>query len=571
MPKKTRMTIIGAGVAGAAVLAGSAFAAANYWKTENDTFRQITTLAKGVKYDPILTVGDGYELDWGSGKAEKVGAPLGSYRTSGIMDGIGSKDNGDGTSTIWVNHELSGDGVEEPGSRISELKIDNRKRTVLSGKYLVDGTEGYRRFCSSNYFAGGPRKLKASGHRYEAYYTGEENTTSIPEDAPGIGVDPTFEAISGRVVTYVPATKKFAEITAFGATDPWENVVALKGYGKFVLMGLSDGSGRGEWLTGRNNRSQLFMFVADSQKAALNGEGEVYVFVADEPTGAQPGVPEDITLKKGAGYLSGVFKRVDQKYVQAKDWRVADKAVEEMGAYTFTRLEDGAQDVRRGKRNHFWFTETGEPEDDLPDDVEQPDGTLGVPGYDANGDIIAPTRTPDRGRLYEMVIPRSGFAADDGIAAKMRVVLDGDEGDNIVSPDNMGISSRGILFNEDRNDQFGLPGKATADDSGHGNVNWYRFGADDALTVARVNTTAGDPGDWESSGTVLAPEHGKDAWLIDVQAHSIQAPQPGVDGKSVFMGHGGQLGVLKVPGSTSRRDMRAHTVRYKVRKQNTKK
>ena len=31
------------------------------------------------------------------------------------------------------------------------------------------------------------------------------------------------------------------------------------------------------------------------------------------------------------------------------------------------------------------------------------------------------------------------------------------------------------------------------------------------VTVARVDTTAGDPGDWESSGTVLAPEHGKNA------------------------------------------------------------
>ena len=152
-----------------------------------------------------------------------------------------------------------------------------------------------------------------------------------------------------------------------------------------------------------------------------------------------------------------------------------------------------------------------------------------------------------------MVIPKNGLKAKGGIPAKMRVVLDGDEGDNIVSPDNMGISTKGVMFQEDRNDQFGLPKKAFPDDEGSGNINWYTVGAKDAVTVARVDTTAGDPGDWESSGVVPAPEYGKDAWLVDVQAHSIDAPQPDVDGTSVLMGQGGQLGVLKVPGSTNRR------------------
>lgn len=551
--KKRR--IAAAAAAAVAGLSGAAVALGAFNSPEN-RFHQIAAVADGVTYEPIISVGDGYQYDFAEGRGYRVDSELGDYRFSGIPDGIGSRDNGDGTSTVWVNHELSG----EPGARVSELTIDNLSKELSGAKYIVDGTEGFQRFCSSDFFQA---ELEKSGHTYQAYYTGEENTTSIGDDAPAPGADPEFEAPSGGAYTYIPETGELHALAAAGKIGPWENTVALRGMGKLAIVMLEDGSGRGDWLTSRNNRSQLYLFVADSQEAAIAGEGDMYVYVADEATGADPGVPEDLSFSKGGEPLQGKFVKMSQAPIQAKDWRIADKAAEEdYGAFTFTRIEDGAQDPRFGHKQDFYFLDTGEPEDDLPDDEEQEDGTLGVPGFDSDGNLIPPTATPDRGRLYHMTFLPEAFeengslAAGDEIPAQIEIELDGDEGDNIVSPDNMGISTKGVLFNEDRNDQFGLPGKAFPDDEGYGNVVWWPFGSDEAVTVARVDTTSGDPGDWESSGTVLAPQFGEDMWLIDVQAHSLDAPQPGLDPAEDMTGQGGQLGLLKVPGSTGEADDR---------------
>jgi len=120
-----------------------------------------------------------------------------------------------------------------------------------------------------------------------------------------------------------------------------------------------------------------------------------------------------------------------------------------MGAFTFTRLEDGAQDPRKGMGNHVWITDTGKPGDALPETEEQPHGR---PGFDADGNI--------------MLRP---------------------------SPRIVAASTR-----------------------------WT------SPMTPSPRRTASPPR--SPSGTVLASEHGKGAWLIDVQAHTVDAPQPGVDG-----------------------------------------
>jgi hypothetical protein len=59
------------------------------------------------------------------------------------------------------------------------------------------------------------------------------------------------------------------------------------------------------------------------------------------------------------------------------------------------------------------------------------------------------------------------------------------------------------------------------------------------------------PGTWESSGIIDASDTlGRGWWLLDVQAHSTTAPQPGptlVPGSST--GEDGQLLAMFVPGS----------------------
>jgi hypothetical protein len=55
----------------------------------------IVPTAPGVEIKPILTVGDTVPQSGG-----------GSYRMVGIPDGLGAFDNGDGTFTVLMNHEL---------------------------------------------------------------------------------------------------------------------------------------------------------------------------------------------------------------------------------------------------------------------------------------------------------------------------------------------------------------------------------------------------------------------------------------------------------------------------------
>jgi hypothetical protein len=48
-----------------------------------------------------------------------------------------------------MNHELDGEEPEGWAPQISHLTLDTRRR-VRAGRYELDGTEGFLRFCSSS-------------------------------------------------------------------------------------------------------------------------------------------------------------------------------------------------------------------------------------------------------------------------------------------------------------------------------------------------------------------------------------------------------------------------------------
>src|SRR5437762_2095452 len=81
----------------------------------------------GVVTKAILTVGD-------SVNAKPDGTP---YRMVGIPDGLGAFDNGDGTFTLLMNHELGGtSGIVRAhgaqGAFVSKWIIDKDDLTVIS-------------------------------------------------------------------------------------------------------------------------------------------------------------------------------------------------------------------------------------------------------------------------------------------------------------------------------------------------------------------------------------------------------------------------------------------------------
>ena len=88
----------------------------------------------------------------GSGVAIKslltVGDSVGSYKMAGIPDGLGAYDNGDGTFTLLMNHELgsSSGAVRAHGGKgafVSSWVINNSDLRVVSGTDLIQNVFGW--------------------------------------------------------------------------------------------------------------------------------------------------------------------------------------------------------------------------------------------------------------------------------------------------------------------------------------------------------------------------------------------------------------------------------------------
>ena len=93
----------------------------------------INAIAPGVEFTSILTTGD---------------AVRNGYRMSGIPDGLGAYDNGDGTITVLMNHEIdSANGAVRAhgakGAFVSEQVINKRTLRVISGGDLIKNVYGW--------------------------------------------------------------------------------------------------------------------------------------------------------------------------------------------------------------------------------------------------------------------------------------------------------------------------------------------------------------------------------------------------------------------------------------------
>jgi hypothetical protein len=127
------------------------------------------------------------------------------------------------------------------------------------------------------------------------------------------------------------------------------------------------------------------------------------------------------------------------------------------------------------------------------------------------------------------------------------VVLDGDAGDDIVNPDNLGISDRALVIQEDRNDTS----------SGYARIHVLDLASGTLTTVARLDPSAGaierggGPGVWESSGAVdVSDFFGPGSWLVNVQAHHTSILQQGIDLElDSSKGQRGQLVLIRIPGT----------------------
>jgi len=284
---------------------------------------------------------------------------------------------------------------------------------------------------------------------------------------------------------------------------PWfghfghENVVPVGGLSR-AFLGLSE-DGFGEY-------SQYFAYIASSFDGAIAGEeGSLRVWVPDEAV--QDGNPSDDDLDKGET-MPGHFARISE--AEEVPPRQLEKLVQSMGAFDFNRIEDQIDDPN--DPGTVYFAETGR----------------------ANQEVT-------HGRIYRLEVDPTNPRQ-----ATLSVVLDAAAGDDLFSPDNLGISGAALVIQEDRNWKM----------SGFNRVLVYDLATGTLTPVARTDPDQAivddrGPGAWESTGAVDASEvFGPGWWLLNVQAHytEMSVPDQSLEPDSAT-GEGGQLMLLFIPGT----------------------
>lgn len=438
----------------------------------------------GTQFKSILTVGDA----------------VGGYKMAGIPDGLGAFDNGNGTFTLLMNHEINNTlGVPRAhgaiGTFVSKWVINKSDLSVVSGSdlmqqlYLWDtttktynlGTLALSRFCSADLPAVSAFYNNASGKgtKERIFMNGEES------GAEGRAV--------GHIVTGANAGKSY-ELPALGKFA-WENSVASPATGdKTVVAGMDDGTG-----------GQVYIYIGtktssgtDIDKAGLNN-GKLYgVKVAGLLTEVSTGIPAAGTH----------FDLADLGFVQNKTGAVLNTESVTAGVTTFLRPEDGAWDP--SNPNDFYFVTTNS--------------------------FTAPTRLW-RLRFDNINTPETG--------GTIEAVLDGTEPAGQHMYDNIAVDKKGHVFiQEDPGNQSYIA-----------RIWQYNIATDSLFPIAYHDSTRFINGaanyltqDEESSGiTDVSDILGQGMYLMDVQAHYGIAGELVEGGQLLAMYHPASFGTSTAP------------------------
>ena len=293
-------------------------------------------------------------------------------------------------------------------------------------------------------------------------------------------------------------TGEYHETPQFGKLNH-ENVVPVKGLDE-ATMWLSEDSFQ--------NRSQAYAFFSSSFTRAIEGHGDFTVFVPNDPGDGDPSAND---LAKGET-MGGRFVTIPN--VEQYSGHELNDVAERHMPFNFQRVEDAAVDP-----NH--------------------------PGVVYIADTGSNRKGSDNvsGRLYKFTMDPANPRR-----ARLEVVLDGNAGDRILNPDNLGISETTLMIQEDHNVARTRAARIWA----------YDLSSRHLRAIARTDPTraavvdAGGRGVWETSGIVDASAfYGAGAWLLSVQAHNTTVAQQGLDLViDSAVGEGGQLVLMTAPGTT---------------------
>jgi Bacterial protein of unknown function (DUF839) len=443
--RRTRRTLVAATIVAAAAVATAAALGSAVTGPTSSQSPYVVRSQPGVVTKAILTVGDS----------------VAGYRMVGIPDGLGAFDNGDGTFTLLMNHELRpGTGAVRAhganGAFVSKWTIDADTLEVLEGEDLirhtllwtpagyVESTTQLNRLCSADLPAKSAFWNQASGKGYDGrlFMDGEES------GAEGRGF---AHALDGRSWE-LPALGRFS----------WENSVANPSTGDTTVTVGTDDSTPG----------QVYVYVGT--KTATGSPVERAGLTNGKLYGVKvPGV----ATEPAAGIPAGRFELADLGSRVGTTGAALEADSDAAGVTRFLRPEDGSWDPTNP--NVFYFVTTNA--------------------------FTAPSR------LWRLTFDDVRNPTADG---RIEMALDGTEGQKML--DNMTVDDRGnVLIQEDvgGNDHLGrifeyFPESDTLVEVAPHDENRFAPGAPNFLT-----------NDEESSGIIPAPFLGEGWYLLDVQAH----------------------------------------------------
>jgi len=479
----------------------------------------VTAVGAEYEVDALFSVDD--KVSWSGGSGE--------YRMVGIPDGLGAHANGDGTATLYMNHELAAfTAPPNPQPIVSEPVVGEPKnRGAFVSKWTLDedgdpiaGRRAYDKIYNENTFVGPAPTVSNSTRAFSRFCSGSlagppqgfDRWIYLTNEEEGTPAN-TFDGNGGLAVAIVdnnlytlPKLGRFA----------WENTLVQPNQGnRTVIMGMEDGPAA---LDPGVENSQLYMYVGKKDRSARAGvlgrngldNGELYVLVSS-----------DAAKSSEASFTSGTIEfdwalipnagELDEAQLEA--------ASDDAGAFRFARPEDGA--FNKKNRNNYLFVTTG--------------GAANV---------------NELGRLYSLDL-HPGNVTKGG---KLTIEYDADAivdagGDIAISPDNIDVSDDYLMINEDGTTESRVVMAAKQRDGSIWRFDLERSGVDvsSRARVAELDPPGRDgvpvgPGIWETSGIIdVSDIFGPDTWLSDVQAH---APTAAPGGSTVTV-EDGQLFLLR--------------------------
>jgi hypothetical protein len=280
-----------------------------------------------------------------------------AYRMSGIPDGMGAYDNGDGTFTVLLNHELGATAgrntaLGTPGAFVSLWTINKSDFSVIGGRDLItqyqpnpsdnstigSGNTSFARFCSADLPAQSALQFGNFGTTSKLFFNGEETGS----EGRGVAID-----VGTGIAYNLPHSGKFS----------WENNVPNPlGQQKTIVAGLDD-SGDGQVYFYVGDKKQTGTGANPVDDAGLVG-GNLYglrIPMLDNNSG---GTNREGTSVPAATFSGTRFEMHNFGDVSGITGAALEAASDTNQVTQFARAEDGAWHPDPARANEFYFVTT---------------------------------------------------------------------------------------------------------------------------------------------------------------------------------------------------------------------